>query len=155
MAKPKKPSEVISWYRPDLAYERLHQIKVTVSYYAGAGDIVGWYNALEEEYRVVWSSIERVNIDTKKYEGELMDKEVMDRSWFEKQFRKVRMYLYDPRNERDNFAAEKRKARNLGIAQRFLHEIQMILNDYETEANMNITTSLRKDPNKAMASYGS
>ena len=138
-----KNKEVISWFRPDLAYEHLHQIKVTVSYYAGSNDLQGWYNALETEYRYVWE-----HIRNKAKEKNL------DIEWFEERFKKIRGLIYDPRNLMETPRADKIKQRNYIRAREILHELNMIINGLEVKSKLLITTSLAKDPSMAMANYG-
>tara|TARA_Y100000310_G_scaffold43010_1_gene40156 strand:- start:8 stop:445 length:438 start_codon:yes stop_codon:yes gene_type:complete len=140
----KKPDEIVSWYRPDLAYEHLHQIKMTVSFYAGqVGQEIGHYNSLQEEYRYVWEHI-----------VEYAKQDSFDMKYFEKEWQTIRTLLFNPRYEMESVNAERLKIRNYGIVRGKLHNIQMLLNKYEVIAGLQITKAERPDPSRAMARYG-
>lgn len=141
MKQPTK--EVISFYRSDLAYEHLHMIKTTVSYYAGANDLVGWYNALETEYRMIWEYIK---------EDATHDK--YDDKWFEDEWKRVRLLLYDARLSRDTPFTDNLKIINNYKAREILHTLNLLINKYEVRAKLGIAKGKLADPSRAMASYG-
>ena len=135
--------EKVSWYRPDLAYEHLHQIKMSVSYYAGQNDLVGWLNALMTEYRFIWEFI-----------VELAKKDDISQEHFEKEFNKSRAYIYDPRNDLDNPSSNRIQMSNYNLAYTILHNLNLLMNKYEAKAELLITTKMPADPGKAILSYG-
>lgn len=138
-----KEKEVVSFFRADLAYEHLHNIKLSVSNYAGANDLIGWYNALETEYRFIWAYIETH-----------AKKNKHDKDFFENNWLRIRNLIYDRRIELDTPAADRLKFKNYSIARQVLHEINMLINEYEKKAHLIITTEYAKDPSRAMESYG-
>ena len=121
----KKTEKEVSWFRPDLSYEHLNQIKISVSSYAGGNDLIGWYNALESEYRFVWHFIK-----------EFAENNEHDQKYFEGQWTKARSLLYNPRNELETVTSDRLKVKNYSAARDILHNINLLLNEYEAEANL-------------------
>ena len=123
--KEKPQEKEVSWFRPDLSYEHLNQIKLDVSAYAGQNDLIAWYTALESEYRFIWNFIE-----------EFAKKADKDNKYFEDSWNNIRALLFDIRYERETVASDKLKSRNFAIARTILHDTNMLLNKFEGEANL-------------------
>jgi|TARA_R100000750_G_C2269525_1_gene66877 hypothetical protein len=139
----KGKEEAVDWHRSDLSYIHLHQIKMQASYFAGSGDLPGWCNALEAEYRFVWYYIDKY-----------AKKDEINKESFDSAFKEIRRLLFDPRYKKYNTPINRLKSRNYARAREYLSEVTMLFNKYEMVAGLSITTDKIRDPYKAIMQYG-
>lgn len=133
----------INWHRSDLFYQKLYYLEMAISQRIFEKDMEGWYFCLEEEYRFVWPHIQRMaseNNHTKEF--------------FESKWQKVRDLLYDRRLQKNNTRSQRICLINRSIIRHILHELNMLLNQYEVAANLRITENEKSNPYKAAMQYG-
>lgn len=134
--------KVVDWYRSDLFYQKIYYLEMAIVDKISNKDMEGWYQLLEEEFRFVWPHIKN------------KAKKTHDREYWEENFLNLRKLLYDVRINRDNKQSERIAIRNRTIARDILHEIQLLLNDYEVSCGLRITERKLSDPHSAIKNFG-